>query len=457
MSFLVCAHLKRGANVIKVTKEKSEHSIFEIKGYFFVEVESKLPTIPIYQLIINKQFDSSLDVRYWLAEISGYLQALSEYPSELTEYIKKYEENIHFKDIYLFHDLRTRYIDFYLYDEKGLKNNVLLIGYTLLRDKTCIAIKAFSFKGLAAFAKVFDDYCANNQILVESHDFLKWMQLEQSMLSDTNLQRNDLFEEFLQKTLENDYCNIFINAFYEIDSRGYLGRDFFEKTLTIQGQEKKVDDIKQFKKYFAPFWKTEIDIRTVNRTVLCLHDELLNNESMVNMVYTIKPHLMQYYKLHWFEDFCSEIIKNITQPEFKIINNYCGRKFNFFQDGDNSKSREIDMIFCVKCKGDYKIIAIECKKTLSNKEIQVTNGKIKDKILKSSTNVIDAYIHIGCFNNDVKFDKKVPNSHEKYKQGLIQSRNKEIPDVPYFAFSASAIENLKIKMSFVIKEIFSQW
>ena len=115
------------------------------------------------------------------------------------------------------------------------------------------------------------------------------------------------------------------------------------------------------------------------------------------------------------------------------------------------------MIFGVEYNGNYKIIAIECKKTISNSEIQNTNGKIKNKIFKTHTNIIDAYIHIGCFNNDVEFDKKIQDSQEKYKQGIIQLKNEETYDAPYFAFSISSIENLKIKMCYVIKEIFSQW
>lgn len=442
---------------IRISKEKDEDGIFEIQGYSFVEVESEYPSIPIYRLTVKKNFNSSLDVRYWLEEINGNICTLSEVPSELTDYIKKYEENIHFKDSYLFHDLRTRYVDFYLYEENGLKNNILLVGYTLLDEETCFAVKAFSLMGLAAFSQTLLEYCNKRRISVESQNNLRWIQLEQSMLPDTNLQRNDIFEGFLQKTLMNEYCGIFFNAFRNIDSQGYLNKSFFETTIIKNGNEINVGKIKQFTKYFSRFWKTEISIKDAHRTVLCLHDELLNDVSIEKMVYTIKPHLMQYYQLHWFEDFCSEIIKNTIYPDFTIYNSYSGRKFNFFQNGNENDSREIDMILGIECNGDYKIIAIECKKTLSNYEIKDTNGKIKSKVLKSHTNVIDAYIHIGCFNNDVEFDKVIQGTQEKYKQGLIQLKNEEVYDAPYFAFSISSVENLELKMCYVINEIFEQW
>ena len=84
-------------------------------------------------------------------------------------------------------------------------------------------------------------------------------------------------------------------------------------------------------------------------------------------------------------------------------------------------------------------------------------AKIKKKILSAPNNVIDAYIHIGCFNEDVVFDKTIESTDQKYKQGLIQLKKEAIDDAPYFAFNASSSENLNIKFYHVIKEIFEQW
>jgi hypothetical protein len=443
---------------IQVVKENKEPKIFGIKGYSFIEVESNLPPIPIYRIAIKQHFDSQLDFRYWFEEISSNIQFLTETPEELTDYIKRYEENIRFMDKYLFHDLRTRYIDFQLYDEEGLKNNVLLVGYTILEEETCLAIKAFSLDGLAEFTHKVLDYCIKNDIAVESENNLRWIQLEQIMLSEINPNRNDIFDAFLQKTLQPDYCGIFIKAFKIIDSQGYLDKSFYDTPVSINGNEIEVRKVKQFTKYFSPFWKTEISIKEASRTVLYLHDELLNDESIDKTVYTIKPHLMQYYQLHWFEDFCSEVIRNIVVPEFKVVNSYSGRRFDFFQNGKEDDIREIDLILGIKYNNDYKIIAVECKKTLTDKEITTTNKKIKNKILKSHSNIIDAYIHIGCFNNGVEFNKIIVETHENYKQGRIQiESDPRVNDVPYFAFSISSIDNLQLKICHVIKEIFEQW
>lgn len=444
--------------IIQVVKENKIPNVFEINGYSFVEVDSEMPQLPIYRVILKQHFASQLDVRYWLEEAINGIKFLSDMPSELTEYIKKYEENIRFKENCLFHDLRTKYIDFFRYDENGHKNNILLGGYTLLEDETCFAFKAFSLSGLAEFIQKLSEYCNIHQISTEIERNLRWIQLEQSMLPDTNLNRNDVFDSFLNKTLQIDYSDIFIRAFRSIDSQGYLDRGFYGNEVSINGNELvPIGKVSQFTKYFARFWKTEISVKNVSRTVLCLHDELMNDETVDKMVYTIKPHLMQYYQLHWFEDFCSEIINNIDTSEFKIVDSYSGRKFNFFQNNNSNDVREIDIVFGVLCGSVYKIIAVECKKTLTNDEIKGTNKKIRDKVLKSHNNIIDAYIHIGCFNNGVEFDKQIQGTHEKYKRGQIQLKNEDVYDAPYFAFSISSIENLKLKICYVMKEIFEQW
>lgn len=457
--FLIYKHLKRGADmkIIRVVKENNIPNIFEINGYSFVEVDSEMPSLPIYRVIIKYHFASQLDVRYWIEEAISGIDFLSDMPSELTEYIKKYEENIRFKETCLFHDLRTKYIDFLLYNGGGRENNVLLGGYTLLEDETCFAFKAFSLSVLAVFVQELTKYCNIHQISMEVESNLRWIQLQQRLLPDTNIIRNDVFNSFLNKTLQIGYSDIFIRAFRNIDLQGYLDRGFYSNEVSINGNITTIGKVSQFTKYFTRFWKTEISVKNVSRIVLCLHDELMNDETIDKMVYTIKPHLMQYYQLHWFEDFCGEIIKNINSSEFKIVDSYSGRKFNFFQNSNGNDVREIDIVLNVLCRGMYKIIAIECKKTLTNDEIKGTNKKIRDKVLKSHNNIIDAYIHIGCFNNGVEFDKKIEGTHEKYKRGKIQLKNEDVYDAPYFAFSISSIENLKLKMCYVIKEIFDQW
>lgn len=293
---------------------------------------------------------------------------------------------------------------------------------------------------------------------MELKENIKWTHLEQCMLPSNNVGINDTFNSFLLKTLDDEYCNIFLEAFNKIDFQGYLDKSFYDKEVIICGHKNKIREVNQFTKFFSPFWKTNISIRDTSRTVLYLHDELMNDESITKIVYTLKPHLMQYYQLHWFEDFCSNIVKNINITNFKIINIYAGRQFDFFQRGNCDDIREFDIIIGIEHDESFKVIAIECKKTLSNNVIRLTNKKIKNKILKSHRNIIDAFIHIGCFNNDVEFDKTISGTAEKYKQSIIQLQDDpEAFDAPYYAFTISSIENLKMKVQYVLEDIFKEW
>ena len=211
-------------------------------------------------------------------------------------------------------------------------------------------------------------------------------------------------------------------------------------------------------RYFSPFWKTDIYVKDTKRTILYLHDELPNDESVDKIVFTIKPHLMQYYQMHWFEDFCTKVITSINDDEIEIVQSHAGRCFDFIQKGNDYDIREIDLILGVRYNNLYKIISIECKKTLTNDEIKKTNKKIKEKVLKSHLNIIDAFVHIGCFNDGVELDKPILTSNLKYKQNLIQIKTDEkANDVPYFAFVAQSRNDMKSIFLHIIKEIFSQW
>lgn len=453
-------NLNWGASMknIKIVKDNQDNVKFKVGSYYFIEYDSSVSQLPIYPVFLNIGSISPVDVRLLLEDVSSNIKFLIETPTELTEYIKKYEQNIILEDVCIFHDLRTRYLDILEFNDENIKNNVILIGFTIFEHNVYLAIKAFSLSGLAKFTEKVISYCKANSYAIELKNHVRWIQLEQSMLPSSNIIINDIFNGFLTKTLQNDYCNIFLEAFYKIDFQGYFDKSFLDKEVNIRGHRQKIRDINQFTKFFSPFWKTDISIKETSRTVLYLHDELINEDTIDKIVYTLKPHLMQYYQLHWFEDFCYHLIRDINTPSFRIVHILAGRQFNFFQSGTSSDVREIDIIVGVEHEESFKIIAIECKKTLSINEVQATNKKIKDKILKSHINIIDAYIHIGCFNNDVKFDKTINETQDKYKQGIIQlPDDSQAIDAPYYAFTISSIENLQMKIEYIINDIFNQW
>lgn len=80
-----------------------------------------------------------------------------------------------------------------MFNKGTLKDNVLLVGYTLLENEVCFAIKAFSDR-FRKFTRLIFDYCNKHQITVNSEDNLRWIQLEQCLLPDINVNRNDLFD-----------------------------------------------------------------------------------------------------------------------------------------------------------------------------------------------------------------------------------------------------------------------
>lgn len=100
-------------------------------------------------------------------------------------------------------------------------------------------------------------------------------------------------------------------------------------------------------------------------------------------------------------------------------------------------------------------ISIYCvRSTLSS--IQNTNKKIREKVIESGNNVFDAFVHIGCFSNDVDFDKIFEGTKLKYKHNILKSSEKYL-DSPFYAFDVSSREDYENKLAYVIKDIFENW
>ena len=85
-----------------------------------------------------------------------------------------------------------------------------------------------------------------------------------------------------------------------------------------------------------------------------------------------------------------------------------------------------------------------------------TNKKIREKVIESGNNVFDAFVHIGCFSNDVDFDKIFEGTKLKYKHNILKSSEKYL-DSPFYAFDVSSREDYENKLAYVIKDIFENW
>ncbi len=413
-----------------------------------------------YQIELGLPNYNAADVRFLLEDIDPKFEFLILAPTELTEYIKEYEEYSNPNDECLFHDFRTKYVDFIQNNVENtatIQDTTIILGYSLLKEKIYLVIKAFSLKGLSSFLQKIIHYCSNKSIAFKAEKDIRWLELEQYML-ETNEKRSGNYKDFLDKTLNGHNFTRFREIFQQIDAEGFFRKDFYDRVMhqeNPQYPDQKIP-IKQVSKYFSTYWKYSIHLNNRHKDILCLHDEMPTDENVDDYVFTFKPGLMKYYLKEWFEDFTVETIKHFSLDSFHVKYILPGKKFNFFVDEKKENIREIDIVLGIEKESCLKLIAIECKKTLSSDEIQDTNKKCREKVIDSGNNVFDAFLHIGCFKGDVKFDKKIEGTREKYKQSILEGTGSNM-DVLYYAFIIKSCEDFTKKFAYILNDIFKNW
>lgn len=443
--------------IITVSRQKaSTHANdFTIGGYVFSQGSVEMLPIPIYNFSIDKQFEKAIDVESWIKDNFGdNVECLSNYPREVSDYIKDHESYNRFDDASLFHDIRAKYLIIVLDSERRRDNNIMFIGYTTLGNSTNFAIKAFSFDDLIRFAKKFSVFCAKNSIRIDEYINIRWIKLESLLNHKDSSSNNGYTNTFLSKTLKPEFFNLFRNSFNELDKVGYLNEEFFDNKVNINNNPPQaLKEVKQFFRWFSKFWKTEIKSQSKDHKILCLHDEINEYSSKdEKLVYTFKPNLLRYYQLYWFENLCTCLLQSkLSSHNINIKNILSGHTFTFGPDLE----REIDILLGITFNNEYRVIAIECKKTLSNTEIKETNSKNKRTVLSSKVVLIDAFVHIGLFNKDVQLLKTSPNGNKYGESKLTYPSINE--DVPYYAFIVESIDVFEELMSFIIKDVCTQW
>lgn len=447
---------------IKIFEGEHEDSIFKIDKFSFRLVESDNSQVIVFPVKLDLREKDLVDVSFFLREINSNYEFLLDVPKNLTDYIKEYEDEGYPHDEFLFHDLRTKYIEFVkVKNENGelkIEDEIFFIGVTIKENSVYLVVKAFSLKALILFLDNLEKICKDKGIPFVTYEDVRWIELNHYEIDKNEETKEFQGKDFLQRTLIKTHFPKFLKIFKEIDRRGYFDKKFYE---SIMYEKRKLKNgktvsaqIKQISKFFSPYWKFKID--TGKSEILCLHDEIPTDSKLEEYVYTFKPSLMGYYLKNWFEDFTVEIIKQSIETPYIIKNIAAGKKYNFFLDDIETNKREIDVILNIGFHGLTRLIAVECKKTLTNKEIQNTNKKIRGKIIDSGNNVFDAYLHIGCFNDDVDFDKVFEGTNLKYKQSYVASTDGLI-EVPYFAFTITSKEDYEEKIKRLIKEIFDTW
>lgn len=441
---------------IRVKQGDCSGAFFKIGDYAFEKVDGQCKGTEVYkyQFQIEMSIKSEIDVRLWIEDIISQVKFLTVAPEELRKYIQSYEENTNPNEECLFHDFRTKFIDFAVIKYKvnrELKEDIFLCGYSMDEKYVYIVVKAFSMITLSEVYTCIIENCLAQDLEFILDEDIKWIRLNSYKVKDDIQTSSVQDKEFLEKTLVRTNFEIFYKIFRQIDSEGFLSKKLYHKYLYRDEKP-----LKQVSKFFSPYWKLSSTIPDKTKNILYLHDEVPEDEHIDSYVYAFKPSLMKYYLKSWFEDFTVRVVQDMDWGGYNLMHSMKGCRFNFFNNDDENSVREIDFIIEIQKNNNSKIVAIECKKTLSRKEIQTTNKKCKEKVLESGNNVFDAFIHIGCFKGDVEFDKPFNGTREKYKQGIINAESDSY-DVPFYAFTIKSIDDYQKKMLYIIEEIFRNW
>ena len=444
---------------IRVVEAPCEEAVFTIDRFAFRLCDEEKSTMINCRIALALDNYQPVDVHFLLEEME--VEFLLTAPGELTDYIRKYEENGDPADECLFHDLRTRYIEFIQNKPEksgGVQDEVLLAGFNLQRDRVYLVIKSFSLEGLSVFWEKVTGYCAGKGILYETQEDIRWVKLQQYMLNERESDDIGKMRDFLKKTLNQRYFPVFLACFREIDANGYLGKAFYEKVMSEEREgrdgEKIRVPLKQIARFFSPYWRYTITARDRSTKILCLHEEVPEDAKIDEYVYTLKPSLMKYYLKNWFEDFTVEIIRTLETTAYKLRYILPGKRFNFFLDDNPENIREIDLVVGIEKDGNLKLIAMECKKTLSGKEIQTTNKKCREKVIDSGNNVFDAFVHIGCFKGDVTFDRKTEGG--AYRQTILEGTGCHM-NVPCYAFVVTDMKAFECVFTHIVRDIIVNW
>ena len=441
---------------IRVKQGDCSEAFFEIGDYAFEKVDEQCKSTEVYkyQFQIEMSIKSEIDVRLWIEDIISQVKFLTIAPEELRKYIQLFEENTNPNEECLFHDFRTRFIDFAVikYEvNKEMKEDIFLCGYSMDEKYVYIVVKAFSLITLSEVYTCIIENCLAQDLKFILDEDIRWIRLNSYKVKDDIQMPSAQDKEFLKKTLVSTNFDIFYKIFRQIDAEGFLSKKLYHEYLYRDEKP-----LKQVSKFFSPYWKLSSSMPEKTKNILYLHDEVPEDEHIDSYVYAFKPGLMKYYLQNWFEDFTLRVVQDMDWGSYNVMHSMKGCRFNFFNNDDENNVREIDLIIEIQKNNCSKIIAIECKKTLSRKEIQMTNKKSKEKVLESGNNIFDAFIHIGCFKGDVEFDIPFNGTREKYKQGIINAESDSY-DAPFYAFTIKSIGDYQKKILYIIEEIFKNW
>lgn len=409
--------LNKGWKICYSELETNNDCHYRVDSYFFyngdelevTELEEKLYTFTLFL----KEETENFEVFSTLQTIQNF-SLLTDVPIDLVDLIKEYENDLMEGDKALFYDIRKQFLIPIVVDfvSSSKVNQIAFLGYSIFSNIIEFSIKAFDYESIriifnsltAKFSEL--DYLKN----VSFSEHIKWIRQKQLKVFKKEKPNYNNSQKLLIGSKDNS--STYSKLLLEIKNKGYIDRsyrDILNRDLTLP----------QYDNLMKIFEKSLLLQVENNKITLMHHSDPLNvKEDDIQTVYTFKPRIWQYYLNDWYEDFITYAIEDIRCDEdfeIKILNVDGNSEYNFKESGLDKDKVELDLIVLLQYRDKYKIVAIECKRTMSNKNRKKIKEKYESKILNSVSNynLIDAYVNIGYFSSssDIRIDKIFSNKN----------------------------------------------
>lgn len=263
---------------IRVKQGDCSAAFFKIGSYAFEKVDEQCMGTEVYkyQFQIGMSIESEIDIRLWIEDIIPIVKFLTTAPEELRKYIQLFEENTNPNEECLFHDFRTKFIDFAVikYEvNKEMREDIFLCGYSMDEKYVYIVVKTFSLITLSKVYTGIVENCRVQDLKLILDEDIRWIRLNSYKVKDDIQILSAQDKEFLKKTLVKTNFDIFYKIFRQIDAEGFLSKKLYDEYMYRDGKQ-----LKQVSKFFSPYWKLSSNLPEKAKNILYLHDEVPEDE-----------------------------------------------------------------------------------------------------------------------------------------------------------------------------------
>lgn len=455
-------------NKIRITHEysKSTYSKYRKIGnyYFYKDIKcgkSETDKHSVYNYNFSIKFSNNIqpiNIDDYLKEIKD-LKFIFKVPKLELDLIREYDNDIMEEKNVLFHDMRKEFIEVCEYTnvtDSKTEINIFFIGFTIRKNNVYFKIKTFDFEILRIVSNRIINHVTSNYHVEEvvKDTNMNWLTIDN--LYKYNNSDNISVDKNEQKKLLDvsfKYENLITYISTRIMKNGFLTLD--EMKEKVDGGVS-INEINQMKILFKEYLKL-----SMNNRFVYLHQEAANNyhgDKKKNTVFSFSPRLLQYFDLCWYEEYINKCIKDISiEYKFEIIDIKRNNVYNFNNNDEDSFNTEFDFLVLIKRGNIEKIIAIECKRTLSKKEIDDSKSKFKSKIIESKNRMlIDGYIVIGFFLHNNK-SAYLQNSNYKIEEYSCETEENKIRKIPNILIHAPNKDTTKQTIASFVDQVFTKY